>query len=190
MKMAIGLSSASLAAIMLIATPAAALNCKSEVITATSRKYISRSLGAFPGSWAAWRKEVKKQVGDGWQAWRRAEDRKINCAQNDGRWTCTRSARPCRPGDGPSGPGVIDHDYVPINMILSRRMEITRRNRRKVEAQVKTLQHLLNEAGDYKLAEDGDFGRSTEDALIDFQRKNKLTVDGKAGPQTLEALTS
>ncbi len=55
--------------------------------------------------------------------------------------------------------------------------------------QVKTLQYLLREAG-YDLELDGDFGRSTEAAVRDFQKKNKITVDGRAGPQTIEALTS
>ncbi|MBU2533219.1 MAG: peptidoglycan-binding protein [Alphaproteobacteria bacterium] len=55
--------------------------------------------------------------------------------------------------------------------------------------QVKTLQYLLREAG-YDVQIDGDFGRSTEQALIKFQRDNKISVDGRAGPRTVEALTS
>jgi putative chitinase len=35
---------------------------------------------------------------------------------------------------------------------------------------------------------DGDFGRDTQHALETFQRDHHLTVDGKAGPQTLDAL--
>lgn len=35
---------------------------------------------------------------------------------------------------------------------------------------------------------DGDFGRSTENAVMSFQSKNKLAVDGIAGRNTIEAL--
>ena len=55
--------------------------------------------------------------------------------------------------------------------------------------QVKTLQYLLNQAG-YEVEIDGDFGRSTEKALLAFQKKSRITVDGRAGPKTVEALTS
>lgn len=181
--------------------PAQAKECREEAVTATSREYVSRSLGAFPGSWAAWRKQVKQELGDGWQAWRRASDREIRCEQvinsrGSKRWTCTRSARPCRPGgDGGAGSGGNTGtggtntggagneppDELPaIDQILRRGMK---------HAQVETLQYLLREAG-YKLELDGDFGRSTELAVRDFQKKNKLKVDGRAGPQTVEALTS
>jgi len=174
-----------------MATPAAAQQCKDDGVTATSREYISRSLGAFPGSWAAWRKEVKSRFGNGWQAWRRAEDRKIKCeqAENDQgrkRWTCTRTARPCRVGlasgnnNGSGGNDTSDTTYEPIDTVLKRGMS---------GKQVETLQYLLNEAG-FKLEIDGDFGRTTEKALIKFQRKSRLTVDGRAGPKTIEALTS
>jgi hypothetical protein len=184
-----------------VIVPAQAKECREAVVTATSREYISRSLGAFPASWAAWRKIVKNDIGDGWQAWRRAENREIRCDQvNDvngnKRWTCTRSARPCRPGSGGgrgdavggnTGAGSTDsgwreprNDLPAIDQILRRGMK---------NAQVETLQYLLREAG-YDLALDGHFGRSTEDAVRDFQKKNKLKVDGRAGPYTIEALTS
>ena len=183
--------------------PAQAKECREQAVTATSREYVSRSLGAFPGSWSAWRQKVKDEIGDGWQAWRRADDREIRCEQvtNSGgskRWTCTRSARPCRPGSGDAGvsnpgtgggtgtgtntggPGTGSPDLPAIDQVLRRGME---------NEQVKTLQYLLREAG-YDLELDGDFGRSTEAAVRDFQKKNKITVDGRAGPQTIEALTS
>lgn len=53
---------------------------------------------------------------------------------------------------------------------------------------VKKLQQLLNEKGNYGLDEDGVFGGGTEDAVEDFQRKNGLEVDGKVGPATMKAL--
>lgn len=184
--------STGLAAAVLLATPAVAKECKDDSITATSREYISRSLGAFPGSWAAWRKETKEQLGNGWQAWRRAEDRQIKCeqAENDSgskRWTCTRTARPCKPGGtSVTGGNTTDQnppteiDYPPIDQVLRRGMQ---------NEQVKTLQYLLKEAG-YDVEIDGDFGRSTTAALRSFQKKSGLDVDGRAGPKTIEALTS
>jgi hypothetical protein len=187
MKMGLRFSMAALAGLVLMAVPAAAQQCKVEAVTATSREYISRSLGAFPGSWAAWRKEVKARHGNGWQAWRRAEERKIQCkqaknAQGRKRWTCTRTARPCRPGvSGGTNPG-DDSNYIyqPIDTVLKRGMN---------GEQVKTLQYLLKQAG-YDVDIDGDFGRTTEKALIAFQRKSRIDVDGRAGPKTVEALTS
>ena len=173
------------AAIVMLATPALAQTCKEEAVSATSREYVSRSLGAFPGSWAAWRKAAKEQHGDGWQAWRRAKDRNIDCKQavNDAgrkRWTCTRTAVPCRPGSGDTNAdSKYPSDLAPITRVL-------RRGDRG--DQVKTLQYLLDAAG-YEVDADGVFGRGTEKALKSFQRKSNLKVDGRAGPKTIEALT-
>jgi len=178
-----------------MALPATAKVCKDEAISATSREYVTRSLGAFPGSWAAWRKKVRNDVGNGWQAWRRAEERSIKCNQavNDAgrkRWTCTRVARPCRPGnDG----GQVDPnppiEWTPIDRVLSRGMRVKSKDRALVKEQIKTLQYLLNQAG-FEVEIDGDFGVGTQKALIAFQKKNRLDVDGRAGPKTVEALTS
>lgn len=52
---------------------------------------------------------------------------------------------------------------------------------------VKKLQELLVKKG-YSLSADGSFGELTEKAVIDFQIKNKLTVDGIAGKGTFEKL--
>lgn len=195
------ISCAGLAAMVLMTTSVVAKECRDEAISATSREYLSRSLGAFPGSWAAWRKEVKEQLGNGWQAWRRAEQRNITCDQNreSRRWTCTRTAKPCRPGSArdtasnsssysgsnQSSTNNDDRydtsgDYPPISKVLRRGMK---------DDQVKTLQYLLREAG-YDVEIDGSFGRGTETKIRDFQRKSGLTVDGRAGPKTVEALTS
>ena len=48
---------------------------------------------------------------------------------------------------------------------------------------VKDLQRLLNSNG-YKLDEDGVFGNKTRDAVMDYQRKAGIAVDGVVGSQT------
>lgn len=60
-------------------------------------------------------------------------------------------------------------------------------------AAVTSLQNELHRLGytaaaGAPLAVDGDFGRNTQHALEAFQRDHRLTVDGKAGPQTEAAL--
>ncbi|MDP2410343.1 MAG: N-acetylmuramoyl-L-alanine amidase [Pseudolabrys sp.] len=56
-------------------------------------------------------------------------------------------------------------------------------------AAVKDLQGLLNQAGaSPALFVDGDFGGKTEKAVIAFQRRMGLVVDGKVGTQTRTAL--
>lgn len=53
---------------------------------------------------------------------------------------------------------------------------------------VKALQKMLNDYGDYGLALDGKCGPATEKAIKAFQKAKGLTVDGKAGPKTIAAL--
>ena len=52
---------------------------------------------------------------------------------------------------------------------------------------VRDLQQKLNANG-YKLAEDGVFGSNTYNAVLDYQRKNKLAVDGVVGDETWGSL--
>jgi putative chitinase len=52
---------------------------------------------------------------------------------------------------------------------------------------VKIIQVALNHKG-YILKIDGDYGKLTEAAVTDFQKKNKLTVDGIVGPETYTAI--
>lgn len=56
-------------------------------------------------------------------------------------------------------------------------------------AKVRELQGLLNRTG-AALKTDGDYGPTTKDAVLVFQRKNGLTADGVAGPETMRALSS
>lgn len=52
---------------------------------------------------------------------------------------------------------------------------------------VETMQNLLVDVG-YVLDVDGIFGKETEQALKDFQKDNKLTVDGICGAKSWKAL--
>ncbi len=54
---------------------------------------------------------------------------------------------------------------------------------------VNLLQRLLNNAGFDCGSADGIFGQKTRWAVVEFQRRKKLTVDGLVGPQTWESLT-
>ena len=53
---------------------------------------------------------------------------------------------------------------------------------------VKQIQTKLRSWGYYSGSVDGVYGSATEKAVRAFQQKNGLTVDGKAGPQTLKAM--
>ncbi|MBQ8554522.1 MAG: peptidoglycan-binding protein [Clostridia bacterium] len=55
---------------------------------------------------------------------------------------------------------------------------------------VEKMQRRLKELGYYKGSVDGDFGEGTETAVKNFQKQNGLTVDGKAGTNTLNKLYS
>ena len=179
---------ATAAFVTLIGSSAQALECHKDAVTASSRLYVSRSFGAYPGSWAAWRKKVKAEIGDGWQAWRRAREPQIQCdrVMNDlgqRRWQCTRTAIPCKPGssDTNSDGGTIGLcDQYPV---------ITRKLQRGDSGdQVRMLQCLLKVHG-IKTDVDGKFGYDTRDAVRQFQRKNDLTADGVVGDKTNEKLS-
>ena len=50
------------------------------------------------------------------------------------------------------------------------------------------IQKMLNKVGNYNLLIDNDFGLKTTAAVMDFQKKNNLTVDGIVGQITLNKL--
>lgn len=52
---------------------------------------------------------------------------------------------------------------------------------------VRDLQRKLNANG-YKLDEDGVFGNNTYNAVVDYQRKYNLRVDGVVGEETWGSL--
>ncbi|MGI9521498.1 MAG: peptidoglycan-binding domain-containing protein [Hyphomicrobiaceae bacterium] len=162
---------------------AQALTCQGDAVTATSRLYVSKSLGAYPASWAAWRKAVKSKLGDGWQAWRRSQSQSIECekVKNDAgrlRWQCTRTAVPCKPGEDVT---LAYCDGSPISSNL---------RKGDVGEEVKTLQCLLNAYYGARLTVDGEFGLDTRDAVRVFQKEQGLHPDGVVGNRTLEKLLS
>jgi len=67
-------------------------------------------------------------------------------------------------------------------------MDTIKRNSSKSDSVV-LLQNLLSKAG-YDIGADGAFGPMTEAAVMDFQKKNKLVVDGIVGQKTWRTLLS
>ncbi|MEL7608056.1 MAG: cell wall hydrolase [Bacillota bacterium] len=57
----------------------------------------------------------------------------------------------------------------------------------KPEKRVYRIQIMLREFG-YSIKADSYFGKTTKEALIDFQANHKLKADGVAGPSTIKAL--
>lgn len=168
-----------IAATLLIAGAASAANakdCQKDIVTAEGEPFIARSLGAYPSSLFAWRKAAEAKAGKGYQSWSVAEDKKVDCEQvtvsGKKRWVCTRSARPCK--------GLIG--------TAEAKPKFERTLRRGDNGDdVKALQGLLNDIG-YELTVDGNYGRSTREAVRDFQKKNKLPADGNFGASTAEKL--
>lgn len=178
-SMAIAIAVIGLAHSFATAGSAFAKDCKADAVTAEGEPFISRSLGAYPSSLLAWRKAVREQVGAEYQAWRKAEDRKVQCEQvkldsGKKRWVCVRNARPCSGGNVATGGEEKPTFTGPL-----------RRGSKGDE--VKSLQKLLADAG-YEVDVDGNFGRGTEAAVKAFQKSKGLDVDGVAGTATQEAL--
>jgi peptidoglycan hydrolase-like protein with peptidoglycan-binding domain len=64
---------------------------------------------------------------------------------------------------------------------------LQRNNNTASNKDVRYLQQSLVKKG-YPVATDGFFGAKTEEAVINFQKKNKLAVDGIVGPRTWSKL--
>ncbi|MEG3841494.1 peptidoglycan-binding domain-containing protein [Microcoleus sp. herbarium14] len=64
---------------------------------------------------------------------------------------------------------------------------LQRNNNTASNKDVRYLQQSLVKKG-YPVATDGFFGAKTEEAVINFQKKNKLAVDGIVGPRTWSQL--
>ena len=54
--------------------------------------------------------------------------------------------------------------------------------------EVSAIQRALSERGYYYAGIDGIYGKSTENAVIEFQKDNGIRIDGIAGSETLNAL--
>lgn len=80
--------------ILAVAPAAAAEECK-DPVTAAGVPATMRDLGAYPNSLFAWRSAVKEKYGHEFNSWRYSKDRKVDCTEADGKWTCTRTAVPC-----------------------------------------------------------------------------------------------
>ncbi len=64
---------------------------------------------------------------------------------------------------------------------------LARSDRPVQDEDVRYLQQFLNQNG-YPVATDGLFGSKTEQAVINFQKKQQIAIDGIVGPQTWSEL--
>lgn len=82
-------------ALVTFAASAQARDCKTDAIEAVGEP-ASTQIVAYPSSLFAWRRAVRDAHGAEWNSWRYAQDRDIDCQRTDGKWQCTRKARPCQ----------------------------------------------------------------------------------------------
>ncbi|MCZ0978309.1 peptidoglycan-binding protein [Streptomyces diastatochromogenes] len=92
-------------------------------------------------------------------------------------WPSTRGSPPGTTGPRPRGGGAVPASKTPYEWPLLRRGEEDQFGR------ARALQHLLNAHG-YEVRADGFFREDTQDAVMDFQERHDLPVDGKVGRQT------
>lgn len=85
----------SVLAVFSVVATANARDCKTDAVTAVGEP-ASTQIVAYPSSLFAWRRAVREQHGAEWNSWRYAQDRDIDCQREDGKWQCTRTARPCQ----------------------------------------------------------------------------------------------
>lgn len=180
-KLVTGAALAALVGLAPIAALAQSGDCKPE-LTVAGEASISRTLGAFPSSLFAWKKEANAKYGAAYDNWSRSADRRIDCKQDlTGKklWVCTRSAKPCGPG-GPGGGGNL--------VFADPNAKLVRGDK---GPDVEVLQKLLNRHGAKpEIKVDGSFGSGTESAVREFQKKEGLTPDGRVGKLTKERLQS
>ena len=103
---------------------------------------------------------------------------------------------PITPGPGPVTPGPCPIDPGPepepqpepqVEPPTGSRQPTLRKTDKDMDGWVEYAQELLNGLG-YNLKIDGNFGSGTYKAVIDFQTKNGLKIDGIIGNQTWAAL--
>ncbi len=85
----------ALLAVFSITASANARDCKTDAVEAVGEP-ASTQIVAYPSSLFAWRRAVRDAHGAEWNSWRYAQDRDIDCKRADGKWQCTRNARPCQ----------------------------------------------------------------------------------------------
>ena len=81
--------------------------------------------------------------------------------------------------------GKNDPDKLPAYVLGTRKLESGMKGEDVLAAQL-----LLRNLGYYTKATDGKFGPGMRSAVIQFQRRNGVSADGKIGPVTLAALLS
>lgn len=82
-------------AVLAFAVSAEARDCKTDAVTASGSPAATQLI-AYPSSLMAWRNAVRDKHGAEWNSWRYAQDRDVDCQRQDGKWLCTRIARPCQ----------------------------------------------------------------------------------------------
>lgn len=161
---------ATLVAAALVAlTPvvASAQDCKAEV-TASSEPSSSRTLGAFPGSLFAWKAKAKKDAGDAYDTWLRAQAKRIDCKQAAGKWVCTRSAKPCATTATSTKLAAFDPKGPDICLTSPRTKG----------GEVELLQRYLILTG-AKIQPDGEYGSGSAAAVRAFQKLEGLDTNKK-----------
>ena len=84
------------------------------------------------------------------------------------------------------GEGFVKGDFLEMTVVISNSLK----EGMKDSTDVKSMQKRLIELGYMSGTADGDFGATTKNALIAFQKNAGLTADGIAGATTLKALNS
>ena len=92
--------------------------------------------------------------------------------------------------DGVAGPDALYSSSAKKTSSPAAIIGITLREGSTNSQAVRLLQQRLKSLGFYRGNVDGDFGAGTTEAVKAFQKANKLTADGAAGPGTLNKLFS